>query len=303
MAKLTDDQMSESIKTSAKNRAEMLGTFGFIPLSVLKINRGALSKKMFKYQSEVASRSVSNTADAREHTARMNRLGVPGTSAGRKGAGRGKTGLSVMPAELVDYFVKYYSKPGDVYLDPFMGQGVQMQVAKMLGLHYWGYDLSTEFFQYIDAVRERIDDGKTEIHVFHGDSKDPSNIPDGIGDFSFHSPPYWDIEFYGEEAEQLGTGKTYDEFLDGMEAVAAAWLPKFKKGAYHVVNINDFRKDGQFYPYHMDVCKRFENAGWTLHDLWIIEGLVGGLPKSFAVSFNMKKNAPKIHEYALVFRA
>ena len=43
-------------------------------------------------------------------------------------------------------------------------------------------------------------------------------------------------------------------------------------------------------------------AGWILHDIWIIDGLIGGLPKAFAVDFNIKKIAPKIHEYAIVLR-
>lgn len=304
MKKLDDTELKNNIRKSASKRAEMISTFGFMPYSVLKIARGSLSSRMFKYQSEVGTRSISYTKKVKDDTKRMKGLGVRGHQSPRyKGAGRGKGGLSVMPAELVDFFIKYYTAPGQVYLDPFMGQGIQMQVARLRGLHYWGYDLSEEFFNYIEAVKKRIDDGKTTLNIFCGDSRTPDEIPDGVGDFSFNSPPYWDIEYYGDELEQLGTGKTYEEFLDGMEAVARAWLPKFKDGAWHVVNINDFRKGGRFYPYHIDLCYRYQKAGWTLHDLWIIDGLVGGLSKSFAVSFNDKKRAPKTHEYALVFRA
>jgi DNA modification methylase len=207
-----------------------------------------------------------------------------------------------MPAELVEFFVKFYAKPGDVYLDPFMGQGVQMQVAKILGLQYYGYDLSTEFFGYIDSVRSKIDDGKTVLNITHGDSRFPSNIPDGIGDFSFHSPPYWDIENYGDEPGQLGNG-SYEEFLVGMRDVARAWLPKFKPGAFHVVNVNDFRKDGRFYPYHADTIRVYKEAGWELFDTWIIAGLLISASASiFARGKIERRIAPKVHEYALVFR-
>jgi DNA modification methylase len=298
-----------SLKQSASNRAAMLAKFGCVPLSILKINRGAMSRGMFLYQQETPSRSRSagKMADnrnivsesANENHKSRKKLGMIG--GGLTATTNGK-GASTMPAELVAFFIRYYSRPGEVYLDPFMGQGVQMQVAKRLGLHYHGYDLSTEFFAYIDAVRGKIDDGQTTLSITHGDSRDPSAIPDGIGDFSFHSPPYWDIEFYGTEPEQLGYQQTYADFLLGMEAVARAWLPKFKPGAWHVVNVNDFRKDGRYYPYHADTIALFQRAGWTLCDTWIIDGLVGGLPKAFAVDFNLKRIAPKVHEYALVFR-
>lgn len=303
----------ESIKQSRANRAAMEKKFGTMPLSILRLNRGALSKRMFSYQTEQRGRSVtakSGIAIAELEEGATKQRALERVALGITGGGSvldrkengSRVGASIMPAELVEFFIKYYARPGDVYLDPFMGQGVQMQVAKLMGLHYYGYDLSTEFFGYIEAVRAKIDDGKTTIQATHGDSRHPDAIPDGIGDFSFHSPPYWDIEFYGTESEQLGYNHTYPEFLDGMQQVAAAWLPKFKASAWHVVNVNDFRKDGRFYPYHADTIALFQRAGWQLADTWIIDGLVGGLPKAFAVDFNMKRIAPKVHEYALVFR-
>jgi DNA modification methylase len=287
-----------SLKQSASNRAAMLAKFGCVPLSILKINRGGFHGSIHHYGKENGKLTQKGKRAEQGGIYNHNRLRISG---GGSRSGDGKA-WSIMPAELVAFFIRYYSRPGEVYLDPFMGQGVQMQVAKRLGLHYHGYDLSTEFFAYIDAVRGKIDDGQTTLSITHGDSRDPSAIPDGIGDFSFHSPPYWDIEFYGTEPEQLGYQQTYADFLLGMEAVARAWLPKFKPGAWHVVNVNDFRKDGRYYPYHADTIALFQRAGWTLCDTWIIDGLVGGLPRAFAVDFNLKRIAPKVHEYALVFR-
>jgi DNA modification methylase len=302
--------LKASLKQSISDRAALVKKFGMVPLSILKIHRGELSRRMFLYQQEVPQRSANANKEANvklmttdgaieKHRSRRE-LGLIGNV--KSGHSGSNTAASTMPAELVAFFIKYYARRGQVYLDPFMGQGVQMQVARLLGLDYYGYDLSAEFFAYIDAVRRKIDDGATTIRITHGDSRTPTEVPDGIGDFSFHSPPYWDIEFYGTEAGQLGYRQTYEDFLRGMEDVARAWLPKFKPGAWHVVNVNDFRKDGRFYPYHADTIALFRRAGWVLTDTWIIEGLVGGLPKAFAVDFNLKRIAPKVHEYALCFR-
>lgn len=294
-------QLQKSLRRSAQNRAAIIEQFGFVPLSVIhEIQRGALSRQMFIYQQENPERSGSATARMHGPGTELRRaLGIVG---GVLGPAHNAINATTMPAELVDFFVKYYAQPGDVYLDPFMGQGIQMQVAKLRGLHYYGYDISREFFEYIAAVRDKIDDGTTTLHITCGDSCHPDEVPDGIGDFSFHSPPYWDIEFYGEEPEQLGYQRTYPEFLEGMEQVAAAWLPKFRSGATMVVNVNDFRKEGKFYTYHADTISLFRRAGWVMHDLWVIKGLVGGLPKLFGVDFNMKRIAPKCHEYCLVFK-
>lgn len=309
MSKGRCKNLKEGVERSRRRRSSIEARFGFMPLSVVRdINRGRLSSQMFIYQREKKGRRVGQAPvdEAKSETSRKNakdrrRLGLALNVSGMPSSDRKL--LSIMPAELVEFFVKYYAKPGDVYVDPFMGQGVQMQVAKLLGLHYYGYDLSEEFFGYISSVRDKIDDGRTRIEINLGDSRFPSGIPDGIGDFSFHSPPYWDIEFYGTEDEQLGHGQTYESFLDGMRDVARAWLPKFKSGAYHVVNVNDFRRKGRFYSYHADTIRVFCEAGWLIHDTWIIEGLVGGLSRIFAADKNGSRISPKVHEYALVFKA
>jgi len=301
------NELLAGIKESKAKRAAMLRRFGIIPESILRgISRGDLSARMYQFQDENPARRIGmhqtvHTTEKSDIRRKIKTFG--GTlKLGQKGGVQGTSGLSIMPAEFVAFFVKYYAKPGDVYVDPFMGQGIRMQVAKLFGLHYYGYDLSTEFFEYITAVRDRIDDGETTLSITHGDSKTPDAIPDGIGDFSFTSPPYWDVEYYGDEPEQLGTGKTYDEFLDGMETVARAWLPKFKPGAYNVINVNDFRRDKRFYPYHADTIALFCRAGWEITDTWIVDGLVGGLARTFAVDKNLGRIAPKVHEYAIIFR-
>jgi hypothetical protein len=267
---------------------------------MLKISRGALSRQMFMFQGEVPE-SRSSIALQQKRSELNLRQGVAAYS----GSGKDRGPLSIMPAELVDFFVQYYSKEGDVYLDPFMGQGIQMQVAIKRRRHYHGYDASAKFYGYINRIREKLTtpESSVDVHVFLGDSRSPDQIPDGVGDFSFHSPPYWDIEYYGDEDAQLGNAHTYEAFLSSMQDIARAWLPKFKSGAYHVVNVADFRRHGTFYSYHSDLLRVFVAAGWVVHDTWIISGLVGGLMKIFGADCVQKRIAPRCHEYALVFKA
>ena len=302
-------KLRDSLKQSAVNRHKMKKLLGFIPFSILKLSRGKLSKSLFTFQHERKNRKLinrENSIAAKNTNNQLERISNLkkefGNIAVAPYAGSiNRHEISIMPGELVDFFCKYYTRPGMVYIDPFMGQGVRLQVAKLCGLDYYGYDVSNEFYQYITRIKNRIDNGKTKINTTLGDSRYPNNIPDNIGDFSFHSPPYWNIEYYGDETEQLGNG-TYNEFLDGMYLIYKNWLPKFKSGAYNVININDFRRNKRFYAYHVDLINIAIKAGWILHDIWIIDGLIGGLPKAFAVDFNIKKIAPKIHEYAIVLR-
>lgn len=333
-ANADDDELREkalSVGASRKLRDELVARFGVMPLSILRLTRGSLSRKTFHFSKELAkSTGRGKRAENKGgvfYTDRALRISGGGS---RTTDGRA---LSVMAPELVEFFVKYYAKPGDVYLDPFAGQGVRMQVAASMGLHYIATDLSKEFVEYMHSVQSKInvyatypetadlldlrrdasdfmagmierraDESRPLSCVVLNDARDPYFVPDECGDFGFTSPPYWDIEYYGDDPGQLGTGKSYDEFLTGLLHVARAWLAKFKRGATFVVNINDFRKDGAFYMYHADLAREFTEAGWRLDDIWIVEGLIGGLPKVFAASSNMRRIAPKVHEYCLVFR-
>lgn len=310
---MSRNSLGERVEKGQRDRAAMLRKFGMIPHSVLRLNRGPLSKSMWNMLAERAtgrvqgagslSREAAFTTDAGKATARERReLGLFGGVKEYADA-NDRTTVSVMAAELVDFFARYYSRAGATYLDPFAGQGIQLQVAHRLGMHYRGYDLCHEYVRYIERVISKLTPAPGQVlTITEADSRHPDEIADGCGDFTFTSPPYWDVEFYGPEAEQLGTGQSYEQFLAGMRDVAAAWLPKYRTGAYVVVNVNDLRRDGSFIPYHVDVVNLYRDAGYRPHDVWIVEGLIAGLPKAFAVSFNMKRIAPKVHEYALVFR-
>lgn len=287
----------------------MLRRFGFIPLSTLKLSRGALSASLFNMLAErnLRMRAVKSqsrlsekaSAEARAKGEERMRRGLLGGVGDYTGTDREK--VSMMSGEIVEFFAKYYSRSGALYLDPFAGQGVQMQVAHKLGMSYLGVDVCHEYVEYMHAVQRKLGSPPT-INVLEADSREPHFVVDNSGDFCFTSPPYWDIEYYGPEAQQLGTDKSYDEFLQGMLDVFAAWLPKFKSGAYVVVNVNDLRRDGAFIPYHCDIVSLLKLAGYVVHDIWIVEGLIAGLPRAFAVSFNMQRIAPKVHEFAIVAR-
>jgi DNA modification methylase len=65
--------------------------------------------------------------------------------------------VAVYPLELVNYFIKGSTKPGDVVLDPFMGTGTTGLSATNLGRNYIGFEMQQD---YIDIANSRIRDNK-----------------------------------------------------------------------------------------------------------------------------------------------
>ena len=124
---------------------------------------------------------------------------------------------------------------------------------------------------------------------------------DGVGDFTLTSPPYYDIEDYGDEPEQLGKAGSYDRFLNGLAMVAAENFRCLKPGAFAVWFVNDFRRHGVFHPYHIDTVELMTGAGFTLFDMMIVD--LGYPPRAaYATQLVTTKILPKRHEYGLVFR-
>jgi DNA modification methylase len=51
---------------------------------------------------------------------------------------------SAFPETLPSWFIRLFSKPGDVVLDPFVGSGTTAAAAKQLGRAYVGVEISAE---------------------------------------------------------------------------------------------------------------------------------------------------------------
>lgn len=66
----------------------------------------------------------------------------------------------VFPIELPIWFIKLFTEPGDLVLDPFVGSGTTAVAAVQLGRDYLGVDTELE---YIEVSKQRILD--TQIHL------------------------------------------------------------------------------------------------------------------------------------------
>ncbi len=67
---------------------------------------------------------------------------------------------AAFPIELPKWFIKLFTQPGDLVLDPFVGSGTTAVAAIELARKYCGIDISPE---YVEISRDRI--GETQIRL------------------------------------------------------------------------------------------------------------------------------------------
>ena len=213
------------------------------------------------------------------------------------------TAISQFPQNIGRVVLLLYTQPGQMVVDPFAGHNSRMELCVKEGRHYAGYDISTKFMDWNHQMATDLCEkypGVT-IDLTEGDSRYMTAIPDEHGDFTLTSPPYYNIEYYGDEPEQLGKAPTYAEFIDNLALVAKENYRVLKPNAFCVWFINDFRLGGKFYSYHTDVIDILTKAGFTQWDIMIVD-LGTPIRAAFASQIVDEFILPKRHEYGIVMR-
>ena len=74
-----------------------------------------------------------------------------------------KSHSAVFPESLPEWFIKLFTKEGDLVLDPFVGSGTTSVVAKRLKRNSVGIDLMQEYIDYAKERIEKINDKQLSI--------------------------------------------------------------------------------------------------------------------------------------------
>ena len=238
---------------------------------------------------------------------------------------------ATFPEPDIEKLITFFTKKGDVVLDPFLGSGTTCIAAMNTSREGIGVEL---FEKWADLAEERInkrsfnrpmalfDDEPTDLkfpRVIRGDARSAhEQIPDDSVDFIVTSPPYWGILFknqdhkakservaldrptdYGNNEDDLSMITDYEEFIVALCDVLGAYVPKLKSGKYVAIVVSDFRHKSKFHSFHSDLSQALEPKGIALEGITILaqtnKNLYPyGLPAAFVSNIH--------HQYVLIFR-
>lgn len=205
------------------------------------------------------------------------------------------------PETLALEFIQFFTKPGQVVLDPMVGTGSTLVAALRSGRNSYGIELNPA---YANIARQVVAGEQARLGVaaanlvaevipgnaaFIAQHVAANHLPPI--DYVITSPPYWNMlhargaetqrkrrtsseldVFYSEDPEDLGNIVDYDEFVARLSAIYEALQPYLRPRAYLTIIVKNIKKGGKIYPLAWDLAQRLRKT-YVLKDerIWCMD--------------------------------
>jgi len=210
-----------------------------------------------------------------------------------------QTGTSIFDPVLCELVYRWFNVNGGSILDPFAGGSVRGVVASYLGYAYTGIDLSQA---QIEANREQAEAIGVNPTWIVGDSKNIKELAQGEYDLIFSCPPYYDLEVYSDDPNDLSTASDYEAFISGYSQIISDAVSMLKDNRFACFVVGDIRdKKGFYHNFVSDTIKAFQDAGALLYNEAILVTSVGSLPVRAGRPFVSGRKLGKTHQNILIF--
>jgi DNA modification methylase len=136
---------------------------------------------------------------------------------------------SVFPIPLMEYIIiRYGGEVGGKILDPFAGGPPRAICSSIMGMEYHGVDVRQE---QIDENQKVLTDLElNNIHYYLDDARYLNKIPDIQFDMAIACPPYYNLEVYSKQEDDMSAFPTYGTFNVAMWQSAEAQFRFLKPG-------------------------------------------------------------------------
>ena len=238
------------------------------------------------------------------------------------------------PETMIRQFITFFSKPGELVLDPFLGTGSTLLASKQSNRSAVGVELSSEYAEISKNRLENVNiqsypplyqtDEPSFWQVICGDSRSLLNYWEEFNlptiDFCITSPPYWnqlerntirhkirkdqglDTKYSNNNLKDLGNLKDYDQFLAEQKKIFGSVYELLRPKGYLVIITNNIFAKGRVYPLAYDTSLSLtqdKEHSWILKDekIWLQDD------KSLvALGVNYAWVGNRCHQYCQIFR-
>ena len=219
--------------------------------------------------------------------------------------------------------IRFFTKPGQTVLDPFLGIGSTLKAAALEGRRGIGIELNPEFVRLSrDRLAKEVEaslQGASDQEVIEGDARDIlETLPQGSVNLLVTSPPYWNIlhkkdhkvrqerdskglatRYSEDDPRDLGNIDDYGEFVEVLKSIFGEARRVVAPGGHAAVVVSDFRHGSRLFMFHADLATAMEEKGWVLKGITILHQthkrvFPYGYPSAFVPNIH--------HQYILVLQ-
>jgi DNA modification methylase len=194
------------------------------------------------------------------------------------------------PETMAQEFIEFFSKKGQVVLDPMVGTGSTLVGALRAGRNGIGIELNTRYAQVardvIEAERAALGAAAAGLRsdVVCADAATAAEIQLPTIHYVLTSPPYWDMlhargagtqktrrassdldVVYSDDPRDLGNMHDYDDFLRRLVAIYSGLKPMLETNAYLTIIVKNIKKGGRLFPLAWDLGREL-GAVYALKD-------------------------------------
>jgi DNA modification methylase len=207
------------------------------------------------------------------------------------------------PETLAQEFIEFFTKRGQVVLDPMAGTGSALVAALRSGRSSYGIELNPGYAEIarnvLEAERQALGKATDSLvtEVFTGDAGDIGSFVESHQipaiDYVFTSPPYWDMlhargaqtqknrrnspdldVIYSTQPGDLGNIEDYGDFLDRLAGIYVRLKPFIRRQGYLTIIVKNVKKGGKIYPLAWDLARKLREF-YTLKDerIWVQDNI------------------------------
>ena len=193
----------------------------------------------------------------------------------------------------VSRLIRFFTKRGNVVLDPFVGVGSTLKACAMEGRKGIGFELNSRYAKLANKrLRTEVRDTSAtteDQEVRIGDARDlVRKLKENSLDFVVTSPPYWNILHkedhkakqerierdldtrYSDDPRDLGNIHNYEDFLKELVRILGACARPLKPKKYMAVIVSDFRDKSRYVMFHADLAQALGSSGLELRGLTVL---------------------------------
>ena len=233
------------------------------------------------------------------------------------------------PEDMIEKFIRYFTKSGQVVFDPFLGTGSSLVACYNSQRNGIGIELQKK---YADIAKERLKKLEGQLQLTETGAKQSCkqlilqansteidylwqqySLPEI--DLVITSPPYGPMlnkkglaskeredkgldTNYSEDKEDLGNAENYEDFLEKLMKIFIKIKPRVKEGGYLVVVLQNYMHKGEYkmlaWDFAREMAKHYQLRG---ERIWCQDNKTL-FPYGYKYSF-----VPNVHHhYCLVFK-